>query len=67
MGMKIIRTKGICGGQPRVSGTRLTVPHILLSLAGLNGDIEDLLRSYPSLSKEAVCKVLAYAAREIER
>jgi len=64
--MKIVRTKGICGGQPRVSGTRLTVSHILMCLVGYNGDIEALIRSYPSLSKEAVCAVLTYTAKRIE-
>lgn len=63
--MKIVRTKGICGGHPRVSGTRLTVSLILRALAG-NGE-EMTLKMFPTLSKEAIQLVLTYAAKEIEK
>jgi uncharacterized protein (DUF433 family) len=63
--MKIVRTKGICGGQPRISGTRLTVSHVLLSLASHRG-ISTLLRNYPGLTMDGVLLVLIYAAKRIE-
>jgi uncharacterized protein (DUF433 family) len=63
--MKIVRTRGICGGQPRLSGTRLTVSHILYALAA-HREISTLLRNYPSLTRDGVLLVLSYAAKRIE-
>jgi uncharacterized protein (DUF433 family) len=52
----------VCGGQVCVRGTRIPASLILDSLAG--GDsIEDLLRGYPTLTREDVGAVLAYGAR----
>ncbi len=52
----------ICGGQVCIKGTRIPVSLILDMLAG--GDtIEDLLRGYPTLSREDVTAALAYGAR----
>jgi len=51
----------VCHGQPCVKGTRIMVWLILDFLA--NGDsIEDILASYPSLTREDVRACLAYAA-----
>jgi uncharacterized protein (DUF433 family) len=52
----------ICGGQVRVKGTRIQAALILDALAG--GDtVEDLLRGYPTLTREDIGAVLAYGAR----
>lgn len=51
----------VCHGQACVKGTRIPVHQIVGMLAG--GDsIEELLREYPSLSREDVLACLAYAA-----
>jgi uncharacterized protein (DUF433 family) len=51
----------VCHGQACVKGTRLPVHQIVGMLAG--GDsIEDLLKEFPSLSREDVLACLAYAA-----
>lgn len=51
----------ICHGQACVKGTRLPVHQILGMLA--NGDsYDDLLKEYPSLSREAILACLEYAA-----
>jgi uncharacterized protein (DUF433 family) len=51
----------VCHGQACIKGTRLPVHQIVGMLAG--GDsIEDLLRGFPSLSREDVLACLAYAA-----
>ncbi len=53
---------GICGGQVCIRGTRIPAALILDALAG--GDtIEDLLRGYPTLTRDDVNAALAYAAQ----
>ena len=57
----IVVDPGICHGKACVKGTRIMVSVILDNLAaGLSPD--EILRSYPSLSREAVHAALAYAA-----
>lgn len=57
----IVRDPEICGGVAVVKGTRIPIRTILTSLA--EGDrIADLLRSFPTLSEEAVWAVIAFAA-----
>jgi len=52
----------ICGGQVCIKGTRIPVTLILDALAG--GDTaEDLLRGYPTLTREGIAAALAYGAR----
>lgn len=51
----------VCHGKPCVKGTRIMVSVILDNLAaGLT--VEELLRSYPPLTREAVHAAIAYAA-----
>ena len=51
----------ICHGKARVKGTRIMVSVILDNLAtGLSAD--EILHSYPSLSREAVQAAITYAA-----
>ncbi len=57
----IVVDPGICHGKACVKGTRIMVSVILDNLAaGLSTD--EILRSYPSLSQEALHAALAYAA-----
>jgi uncharacterized protein (DUF433 family) len=61
----IVSDKSICGGQPVIRGTRVTLRTVLASLA--DGDsIEDILKAFPTLSSEAVRAVIAYAASSAE-
>jgi uncharacterized protein (DUF433 family) len=51
----------ICHGQACIKGTRIPVHQIVRMLA--NGDqIDDLLKEYPSLSREDILACLDYAA-----
>jgi len=51
----------VCHGRACLRGTRIPVAVVLANLAtGLTG--EELLRSYPSLTPEAIQAALAYAA-----
>ena len=51
----------VCHGKACVAGTRIMVSVILDNLAaGLT--VDEILQSYPSLSREAVHAAIAYAA-----
>jgi uncharacterized protein (DUF433 family) len=51
----------VCHGKPCIKGTRVMVSVILDNLAaGLTP--EDLIKSYPSVSREAMQAAIAYAA-----
>ena len=57
----IERNTEILQGKPIIKGTRITVELVMRKLAdGYN--IEDLLKSYPHLSKEQILAALEYAA-----
>ena len=52
---------GVCHGQACIKGTRIMVSVVLDNLAaGLTPD--EIVHSYPSLSREAVRAAVAYAA-----
>jgi uncharacterized protein (DUF433 family) len=54
-------TPGVRGGKPTLVGTRITPTDILEFLAG--GMTEDqILKDFPSLTREHIRTVLAYAA-----
>ncbi len=57
----ISRDKKVCGGQPVIKGTRVTLRTVLASLAE-GATIEEILADFPSLSEEAVRAVIAFAA-----
>lgn len=51
----------VCHGKACIKGTRTMVSVILDNLAaGLS--VEEILRSYPALAREAIAAALAYAA-----
>ena len=61
----IVRDPQICGGEPVVKGTRVTVRTILASLA--EGDTtNELLQDFPTLKEEDIRAVVAFAAASAE-
>ena len=57
----IVRDPNICGGEPVIRGTRVTLRTVLASLA--DGDsIADILRDFPTLTEDDVKAVIAFAA-----
>jgi uncharacterized protein (DUF433 family) len=61
MNGRITVDPSICHGQACVKGTRIPVHQIVHMLA--NGDsMEELLREYPSLTREDILACLDYAA-----
>lgn len=51
----------ICHGKPCIKGTRVMVSVVLDNLAA-GVTLDELLTSYPSLSREAIQAAVAYAA-----
>jgi uncharacterized protein (DUF433 family) len=61
----ITRDPMVCGGDPVITGTRVTVRTILASLAeGM--DTDELLAEFPTLTRDAVRAVIAFAALSAE-
>ncbi len=57
----IVRDPKTCGGQPVIRGTRVPLQTVLASLA--EGDaVEDILADFPTLRREDVEAVIAFAA-----
>jgi uncharacterized protein (DUF433 family) len=62
---RIVRDRGICGGEPVFKGTRVTLKTVLASLA--DGDsIDDLLANFPTLKREDVQAAISFAAASAE-
>jgi len=57
----IVTDPQICGGEPVVRGTRVTLRTILASLAE-GATEEEILRDFPSLSRGSIRAVVAFAA-----
>ncbi len=57
----IVRDPNICGGEPVVRGTRVTIRTILASLAE-GAYVDEILEDFPSLAEEDVHAVIAFAA-----
>jgi uncharacterized protein (DUF433 family) len=51
----------VCHGRACISGTRIMASVVLDNLAA-GVSVEDMLKSYPSLSRESVQAAIAYAA-----
>jgi uncharacterized protein (DUF433 family) len=57
---RIVTDADICGGRPRVRGTRITV-EFLLGLKAAGWSEEQILENYPHLTREDLQAVFAYA------
>jgi uncharacterized protein (DUF433 family) len=61
----IVRDPQICGGEPTIRGTRVTLRTVLASLA--EGSTEqEILGSFPVLTREDLRAVIAFAAASAE-
>ena len=61
----IVRDPAICGGEPVIAGTRVTLRTVLASLAEGAG-AEEILADFPTLTAEDVRAVVAFAAASTE-
>ncbi|MBL7221042.1 MAG: DUF433 domain-containing protein [Phycisphaerae bacterium] len=62
---RIIRDPGVCGGEPVIKGTRVTVRTILASLAE-GADTQEIVADFPTLTEQDVRAVIAFAATSAE-
>jgi len=61
----IIRDPKICGGEPVIQGTRVTLRTVLASLAE-GAATDEILADFPTLTPEDVRAVVAFAAASTE-
>jgi len=66
IGKYIVIDTEICHGQPTFKGTRIMVSIILEMLAAGCSE-KEILKAYPSLSKEHIIAALEFAAKILER
>ncbi len=59
------RNQAVCGGQWVIRGTRVPVRTLLASLAE-GDDADNILAAFPSVSREALRAVIAFAAASAE-
>ena len=61
----IVRDPAVCGGEPVLRGTRVTLRTVLASLA--DGDsVEQIVKSFPTVTTEQVKGVIAFAAASVQ-
>jgi uncharacterized protein (DUF433 family) len=63
---RIVSDQKIMLGKPVIKGTRITVELILKKLSE-GTSMDDLIQSYPHLTKEDILAVLSYSADVISR
>ena len=61
----IVRDPNVCGGEPVIKGTRVTVRTVLASLAE-GAKTEEILEDFPTLKEEDIRAVIAFAAASAE-
>jgi len=62
---RIISDPNIMAGQPVIAGTRITVNLILEDLS-IGQSIDDILRNYPHLTREAIKAAIDFAREVVE-
>jgi uncharacterized protein (DUF433 family) len=61
----ITRDPKMCGGEPIIRGTRVTLRTVLASLAE-GASIDEILADFPTLSEPLVRAIIAFAAASAE-
>ena len=61
----ITRDPAVCGGEPVVAGTRVTLRTILASLAE-GATVKEILADFPTVNEAQVQAVIAFAAASAE-
>jgi uncharacterized protein (DUF433 family) len=56
----IVKTPGVCGGQPRIAGTRIKVKHVYTWVEQMGMTPAQVVAEYPHLSMAQVHAALAY-------
>lgn len=58
--VRILKDKGICGGQPRIVGTRIKVQQIVLEYEGLGWTPDQICGAHPRLTLADIHGALTY-------
>lgn len=56
----IVRTPGVCAGQPRIAGTRIKVKHVYTWVERMGMTPAEVVSEYKSLNRAQVHAALAY-------
>jgi uncharacterized protein (DUF433 family) len=56
----IVTTPGVCGGKPRIAGTRIKVQHVYVWVEQMGMTPAEVVASYPHLTRAQVHAALAY-------
>ena len=56
----IVQDEGICGGQPRIAGTRLKVQHIFLEYKRLGWSPDQICDAHPGIKLAQVHAAISY-------
>jgi uncharacterized protein (DUF433 family) len=56
----IVKTPGVCGGQPRIAGTRIKVKHVYTWVERMGMTPAQVVAEYPHLTMAQVYAALAY-------
>jgi uncharacterized protein (DUF433 family) len=56
----IVKTPGVCGGQPRIAGTRIKVKHVYVWVEQQGRTPAQVVADYPHLTMAQVHAALAY-------
>ena len=56
----IIQDKGVCGGQPRIAGTRIKVQHIIQEYERLGWTPDQICDAHPGLTLADVHAAITY-------
>src|SRR4051794_17512634 len=60
LGDYIVRTPGVCSGQPRIAGTRIKVKHVYTWVERMGMTPAQVVAEYPHLTMAQVHAALAY-------
>ena len=62
---KIVRTKSIIGGKPRISGTRISI-NLIADYLSSGLTVADIKKDYPHLTDQDIAIALRYLAERID-
>jgi len=63
---RIVQDQGICGGRPRIRGTRMRVIDIVEMIAA-GAERKQILEDFPYIQDEDITAALLYAAEAVSR
>ena len=56
----IVQAEGICGGKPRIEGTRMKVQHIALEYVYMGLNVDQICKSHPHITRGQIHAALSY-------